>query len=88
MNKYVLIACLVLLFGVPCQAREWRAVVTTADLFLWRPLSFAGTIAGGALWLVSLPVTIPSKSECQVRDTLVRTPYQWTFERPLADIED
>ena len=88
MKKYVLIAVLGLLLPAQSQANEWRGVVTGADLFFWRPLSFVGTVAGGALWVASLPVTLPSKTHTEVLDVMVKKPFQWTFERPLADIEE
>lgn len=85
MKKYVFIAMLGMLISAPCRAEEWRGVVAGADLFLWRPVTLAGTIAGSALWLVALPFTAPSKSQGEAFDIMVKKPYQMTFERPLAD---
>ena len=88
MKKYLLITTLGMLLSAQCQAQDWRVATTTADLFLWRPVTLAGTVAGGALWLVSLPFTLPSKSHGKALDVMVKTPYQWTFERPLVDITE
>ncbi len=63
-------------------------MATTADLFVWRPVTLAVTITGGALWLVSLPVTLPSKSHGRALDVMVKTPYEWTFVRPLVDVPE
>jgi hypothetical protein len=88
MKKYISIAVFAFLSSAQSQAQEWRGVATMADLFLWRPVSFAGTIVGGALWIVSLPVTLPSKTHADTLDMMVKKPYQWTFERPLPDVSD
>ena len=86
MKKYLLIATLGILFSTQCPAQDWQPVVTTTDLFVWRPLSFAGGVAGSALWVASLPFTLPSKSHGKVFNVMVKRPFQYTFERPVADI--
>ena len=85
MKAFLLIALLVTSFSVTCPAQEGRGLVATTDLFLFRPVSLVGTIAGSALWVASLPFTLPSKSQGKALDVMVKTPYQWTFERPLAE---
>ena len=85
MKKYVLIAMLALFSSVQSQAEEWRGVAKLADLFFFRPISFAGTVTGSALWIASLPVTLPSKTQGEALDFMVKKPYQYTFDRPLAE---
>ena len=89
MKKYLLIAMLGVLFATQCPANEeWQPVVTTTDLFVWRPLSFVGGVAGSALWVASLPFTLPSKSHGKVFNVMVKRPFQHTFERPVASVSE
>jgi hypothetical protein len=86
MKKFVFIALLGMLFSTSCLAeQEGRGLIATTDLFVFRPVTLASTIAGGALWLVGLPFTLPTKSQGKAFNVMVKTPYQWTFERPLAE---
>jgi hypothetical protein len=45
------------------------------------------TIIGSALFVVSLPVAIPAQSVEKVAHTLVVTPAEDTFTRPLGDFD-
>ncbi len=58
-----------------------------ADALLGRPLCFAATVVGSAIFLVSLPVAIPSKSVNSAARTLVVAPARATFVRPLGDFD-
>lgn len=55
------------------------------DVVVARPLWFAATVVGGALFVVSLPVAALSKSVDQTAKTLVVKPAHATFKRPLGD---
>jgi len=57
------------------------------DVVLARPALFAATVLGSALLIVSLPVTIPTKSVGSVCDTLVVKPAKATFTRPVGDLD-
>jgi hypothetical protein len=57
------------------------------DTVLVRPVCLAGTIIGSALFLVSLPVALTSKSVHRSANALVATPAYATFRRPLGDID-
>jgi hypothetical protein len=56
----------------------------TADA-VSRPLWFGATVVGGALFVVTLPITVLSKSVDKTAKTLVVKPAQATFRRPLGD---
>ena len=58
------------------------------DAVLVRPACFVATIVGGALFVISLPVAIPSKSVHRAAHALVGKPADATFRRPLGDFED
>ena len=57
------------------------------DTLLVRPVCLAGTIIGSALFLVSLPIALTSKSVHQSANALVVMPAHATFRRPLGDID-
>jgi hypothetical protein len=81
----LLIALTVLAFNsVALAAPSAGAVV--ADLLVLRPLGFAGTVLGGAAFVVSLPVTLATHKVQPVEETLVERPFDYTFERPLGQM--
>ena len=61
--------------------------VVAADALIMRPLLFATTVAGSAVFLVCLPVAAISKSIKSTAQALVVTPAQATFTRPLGDFD-
>jgi hypothetical protein len=58
------------------------------DVFLVRPFCLLGTIIGSAIFVVSLPVAIPSRSVHSAAHALVVVPAHATFTRPLGDLDD
>ena len=56
----------------------------TTDLVIVRPLTFAATLIGVGLFIVSLPFTAASQSVGMAADTLVVTPARTTFLRCLG----
>ena len=80
-----------LLTGSPCFGGDdwgWRVGATTVDLFIARPFTFAATVVGGALWFVTLPITLPTKTEKDALDVMVKTPSDLTFRRELGDFSE
>jgi hypothetical protein len=71
----------------PAQAtRDGSSLAVTADVLLARPACLVATIIGSALFVVSLPASIPSKSVKKTAHTLVATPAKATFTRPLGEL--
>ncbi|HUH67223.1 MAG TPA: hypothetical protein VLZ07_12390, partial [Syntrophales bacterium] len=66
-----------------CPGRR-SAFDATVDILLVRPVSFAATIVGTAVFIVSLPFSIPSKSVGTTAKTLVADPFNFTFTRPVG----
>jgi hypothetical protein len=58
------------------------------DTVLVRPVCLVATIIGSAFFVISLPVTVPSKSVHHAAQSLVVKPAQATFTRPLGDLEN
>ncbi|PWU11237.1 MAG: hypothetical protein C5B50_23650 [Verrucomicrobia bacterium] len=87
-----------LLFATPCFARgdgqeesplpPASPEDVIADTILVRPFCFVATVVGSALFIVSLPFAIPSKSVHRTAHALVAAPAYSTFKRPLGDLND
>lgn len=58
-----------------------------ADLFLLRPVGIIATAFGAACFLVSLPFSAPTKTSSQTWQKLVVEPAEFTFARPMGDID-
>ena len=56
-----------------------------ADALIGRPLCFAATVLGAAMFVVALPVAAITKSVNKTAKTLVGTPADATFRRPLGE---
>lgn len=92
-NKLLLtvicVLALLLSTSAPAFASGDTSMTTVAvDVAVARPISFAMTILGSALFVVSLPVALPSGCVDKAAQTLVVGPAKDTFTRPLGDLED
>jgi hypothetical protein len=58
-----------------------------ADAVVMRPLLFASTVAGSAIFVVCLPFAALSKSVKSTAHALVVAPAQATFTRALGDFD-
>lgn len=63
------------------------ATSVVVDVAVARPVTFALTILGSALFVVSLPVAATSGCIDKAAHTLVVAPAKDTFSRPLGDFE-
>ena len=68
-----------------CRAMDDNSVATITDVALVRPGCFIATILGSAVFVVALPFAAVSHSIRATADTLVITPAQATFTRPVGD---
>jgi len=64
---------------------EYSAAQMATDLLLARPLGFAATVLGTALFIVSLPFSAAGGNADQAGQILVKDPAEFTFKRPLGD---
>ncbi|HWH49492.1 MAG TPA: hypothetical protein VN664_16970 [Burkholderiales bacterium] len=64
----------------------------SGDMFLdvvgARPLGLIAIVAGSAAFVVALPFTIFSGSVGSSADELVKRPIDYTFKRPLGQLEE
>jgi hypothetical protein len=65
-------------------ADEPSAPVVAADGLIARPLGLATTIAGTALFLVTLPFSAPSGSVNESAQGMIVRPGGYTFVRPMG----
>jgi hypothetical protein len=85
------ICVLALLLGTSTPAfasGDTDATSVVVDVVVARPVSFALTILGSALFVVSLPVAATSGCVDKAAKTLVVAPAKDTFTRPLGDLAD
>lgn len=62
--------------------------VMAADLILVRPLGFVATLAGSAIFIVSIPFSAIGGNTEEAWETLVVSPATYTFKRPLGGFEE
>lgn len=55
-----------------------------ADALVARPIGLVTTVAGSAVYVVSLPFSLLGGNEKQARQKLVVEPAHYTFKRPLG----
>jgi hypothetical protein len=88
-TKVITIICAITLAAVgttPLQAHaQPDTTVVAADAVVARPLLFAATVVGGAIFVISLPVAATSGSIDSAAHALVVRPARATFVRPLGD---
>ena len=65
----------------PPPSPSWLAITT--DIIIGRPTLLMATVAGGAFYVVSLPVTLASGSESTARDIFL-LPAQQLVETPFG----
>ena len=56
------------------------------DIVFLRPLGLVSTIVGSAVFVISLPITIPTKSADDVVSKMVYDPFNYTFKRPIGSL--
>ncbi len=62
--------------------------LVVVDAVVARPFTFALTVLGSAVFVVSLPIAATSGSVTKAANALVVAPAKDTFVRPLGDLED
>lgn len=67
--------------------QESSSTAVVYDVLLLRPLGLVATTVGTAVFIVGLPFTIPSRSVKVAADKLVVAPFNFTFRRPVGDMD-
>jgi hypothetical protein len=83
----VLIAAIVLIAASgPAFAADAENI--PVDVLIIRPITLVGTVLGTALFVVSLPFSIPSGSVKMTARKLIVKPFKYTFTRPLGEFDE
>jgi hypothetical protein len=68
---------------------EKKAGTIAADVFVWRPAGVVLTAGGSVLYALIFPATLISGGTKDTANTLVKTPFKFTFCRPIGtDLRD
>ena len=94
-KRLVLVPALSLAVVVPAAraldqeqiGREPTAAEMYADGLIARPLGLVTTAVGAVVFVVTLPFTLPSRSVDRAAKQLVAKPAQYTFKRPLGQLD-
>jgi hypothetical protein len=86
-----LVACLALALPPAAQSADYiddqpSPEGMLVDGLIVRPLGLAATVAGTAIWIVTLPFSLLGGNAGEAADTLVVDPAKFTFTRPLGDL--
>jgi hypothetical protein len=95
-KKLALIPVLTLALAVPPAlaldqeqvGREPTTGEMYADGLIARPLGLVATVVGAVVFVVTLPFSLPSKSVDSAAKELVAVPAQYTFKRPLGQMDN
>jgi len=69
------------------RAENVSAESIIADGLLLRPGGLIATVVGSAVFVITLPFSIPTKSVDKAAQKLIVDPAKYTFVRPLGQIE-
>ena len=69
------------------RSDDVSAETIVADGLLLRPGGVIATLVGSAVFVITLPFSIPTKSVEKAAQKLVVDPARYTFVRPLGQIE-
>jgi hypothetical protein len=69
------------------HGEEPSAGLMLVDAVLIRPLTFVASVAGAAIWVVTLPFTLMGGNTDEAGDILVADPWCYTIDRPLGYME-
>lgn len=67
--------------------REPTTNEVMADALLARPAGLIALGLGALTYVVALPFTLPSGSTDTAYDTLIKQPAQYTFKRPIGQMD-
>jgi len=89
-KAFVILLALLWLTGALCpMARAQEDALTDEynmlDLFIARPMGVAAGIVGTALFIASLPFTVPTGSVGAAAKMLVSEPLRFSFKREFPD---
>jgi len=89
LTTVICVLALLLSTSTPARAAgDTDATSVAVDVVVARPATFALTIVGSVLFVISLPVAATSGCVDKAAKALVAAPAKDTFTRPLGDFKD
>ena len=88
MKKAFIAFLLILALGAsarPALAYEASDADVIGDVILARPAGLLAIVAGSAVFVVSLPFSLPTGSVPKVAQRLILDPVEFTFVRPVGN---
>lgn len=73
--------------AAPASADITQSDLVVLDVALIRPVGIVSVVVGTALFILSLPVSIPSGSVGTVANSLVKDSFEYTFIRPVGNFD-
>ncbi len=73
--------------AVPATAFEPKEQDIAPDVLLVRPIGMAAVAVGSAIFVVSLPFSLPTGTAHKVAQRLILDPVEFTFVRPVGDFD-
>ena len=86
-TAFLVFAFLLSFSGPAAAAPEDNGTAMMVDVVIARPLCLAATAIGSVFFVLSLPISLPTKSVNRSAQALVVAPAKATFTRPLGDFE-
>jgi hypothetical protein len=86
--RFVSFLCILALLVVttsPARATDGSSPAMIADVVAARPLCFAATLIGSAMFVVAWPFAATSGSVSKTAEVLVKAPARATFKRPIGE---
>jgi hypothetical protein len=68
------------------RAEETSSPEILLDIIFLRPLGLISTVIGTTVFVISLPISIPTKSADDVAKKMVAGPFNYTFRRPVGTL--
>ena len=87
-SKLVIVLCVLALGFSSVSASadsQGEGSLMIIDVAITRPACLAATVIGSAFFVISLPISLTSRSVHRSADALVTRPAKATFTRPLGD---
>ena len=83
----LLVALVIITSAAPAYAEITQSDLVVLDVALIRPVGIVSVVVGTALFILSLPVSIPSGSVGTAANSLVKDSFEYTFIRPVGDFD-
>lgn len=85
MKKLIVVLIAFIMVCTSTTAFAADELLVMSDIFIVKPLGVVSLVAGTAMYIVSLPIALFTRSEPETKRIFLEEPYKFTFNRPLGD---